>query len=135
MARYSCGPTDQPQHLALLLGFYTLILGCTFLLGYLRGRRGLEVVERRAPTAAAQEQPQEISTMEYQVMKSHLMNRSYIDLIALCSRLGFSPGRATKETMAMAVLAEHDFKIDQLEEKPHIDKMIAYRGGRRWARG
>ena len=125
--------TEQPQHMALLLGFYALILGCTFLLGYWCGRRGLEVVERRAPTAAAQEQPQKISTMEYQVMKSHLMNRSVLDMAALCSRLGFSPGRATKETMVMAVLAEHDFKIDQLEEKPHIDKIVVYRGGRRWA--
>ena len=95
-----------------MLGFYALILGCTFLLGYWRGRRGLEVVERRAPTAAAQEQPQKISTLECQAMKSHLMIRSVLDLVALCSRLGFSPGRATKETMVMAVS----------------------RGGRRWAR-
>ena len=71
---------------------------------------------------------------EHQVAKSHLLSRSVIELQTLCSRVGIAPGRATKECMVLALLAEHSFSLQQLEDQVRVDRLIADRRGGR-ARG
>ena len=71
---------------------------------------------------------------EHQVAKSHLLSRSVIELQTLCSRVGIAPGRATKECMVLALLAEHGFSLQQLEDQVRVDRLIADRRGGR-ARG
>ena len=69
------------------------------------------------------------SGTSYVVARELLQKYLVADLVKLCERAGLSPGRATKETMARALLAEVELSQHELERKIPIDRLTLHRGG------
>ena len=70
---------------------------------------------------------------EHYTTKNLLMRRSVVELQCLCARVRLSPGRATKECMVLALMAEHEFLVHQLQGHARVEQLVASR--RRRARG
>ena len=134
---------DRQRSLAILA--MVLAVCCAFLFGFWSGGGMRASIASRivapqiepgtqttmpTPTQTTQIEPGTQTTMKYQLVKAQLNARTVPELTSLFVRvMGFSPGRATKMTLVLAMVAEHDFEPIELQSRP-IDQVVAHRGGR-----
>ena len=117
---------DRQRSLAILA--MVLAVCCAFLFGFWSGGGMRASIASRI--VAPQIEPGTQTTMKYQLVKAQLNARTVPELTSLFARvMGFSPGRATKMTLVLAMVAEHDFEPIELQSRP-IDQVVAHRGGR-----